>query len=250
MSTFSEYSQYYNLFYRDKNYQLEADYVDQTIKKNIPDARVLLDLGCGTGVHDRLLNKKGYEILGIDRSETMVKEAYSIANDTLSFLQGDIRKLRMDKKFDVVISLFHVMSYQVNYVDLFDSFATAKAHLKTSGLFIFDFWYGPAVLTNRPQQKTKVAEDEKLIVKRETNPKLHLHQNMVDVNFSFEVMDKSTSALKHSFNELHTMRYWFYPELEFFLNKAGFLLLSFEEWLTGKKPDSNTWNGCMIAKSE
>jgi len=71
-------------------------------------------------------------------------------------------------------------------------------------------------LTNQPQQKIKVAENEKLIVKRKTNPKLHAHQNVVDVNFSFEVMDKSTSVLEHSFNELHTMRYWFYPELVFF----------------------------------
>ncbi len=247
MSTFNEYSRYYNLFYRDKNYDLEVEYIDRLIKKNNPLAKTILDLGCGTGVHDNVLTKKGYEITGVDLSENMVKEANRNANETLAFLHGDIRKIRLNRNFDVVISLFHVMSYQINYDDLLNSFKTAKQHLNPLGLFIFDFWFGPAVLANLPQQKTKTAEDEHVTILRKTNPELNLQKsNIVNVNFDFEVMEKTVPSVKHRFHELHIMRYWFYPELEFFLTeKTGFFsLLSLKSGSQGEKPDINSWNGC------
>ena len=43
------------------------------------------------------------------------------------------------KKYDVVISLFHVMSYQNNNEKILKAFSTAKKHLKANGIFIFDF---------------------------------------------------------------------------------------------------------------
>jgi len=77
MSVFNKYSRYYNLLYRDKDYAGEADYVHELIRKYSPDAKSLLDLGCGTGRHAFPLAKKGYSVTGVDISEEMLAVASS-----------------------------------------------------------------------------------------------------------------------------------------------------------------------------
>lgn len=73
MDVFDRYASYYNLFYRDKNYAAEVEYVDALIKKYaVGETVTMLDLGCGTGGHAVLLAQKGYHVAGVDRSDTML----------------------------------------------------------------------------------------------------------------------------------------------------------------------------------
>ena len=60
MSVFNEYARYYDLLYRNKDYAGETDYVHNLIQAQIPDAKSILNLGCGSGRHDRCLVDKGY----------------------------------------------------------------------------------------------------------------------------------------------------------------------------------------------
>ncbi len=77
MATFGNYSRYYNLLYKDKDYRGEAGFIHDLIRKYSPEAKTILDLGCGTGRHDLLLAKKGYAITGVDMSEEMLLIARS-----------------------------------------------------------------------------------------------------------------------------------------------------------------------------
>ena len=52
---FQRYSRYYDLLYRDKDYDAEADDVARTLRSADPTARKLLEIGFGTGRHGRLL---------------------------------------------------------------------------------------------------------------------------------------------------------------------------------------------------
>jgi len=57
-------------------------------------ARRVLDLGCGTGEHARLLADHGYEVVGIDRSETMIAKAREAGEPSgVRFVVGDLRRL-------------------------------------------------------------------------------------------------------------------------------------------------------------
>ena len=49
MNSFQNYSQYYDLFYQDKNYDAEAGFVDKIIKNHLSEANKILEFGCGTG---------------------------------------------------------------------------------------------------------------------------------------------------------------------------------------------------------
>ena len=152
------YSQYYDLLYRDKNYIAEVNYIIKLIKENMDQSKTLLDMGCGTGKHAELLSDNGYIVHGIDISEDMLKIAKNRSmnkEDKLLFSNSNIQDLNLNKKFDVVVSLFHVMNYQNSDNELIKAFKVAKEHLKNDGIFIFDFWYGPAVLKDLPTIRIK-----------------------------------------------------------------------------------------------
>jgi len=88
----------------------------------------------------------------------------------------------------VVIALFHVMSYQPRNADLRDAFATASAHLKRGGIFIFDYWYGPAVLTNLPTVRVKRVENGDIGVLRLSEPSIKVNENIVDINYLIRLL--------------------------------------------------------------
>ena len=251
MSVFGAYSRYYNLLYKDKDYAKEAEHVHGLITKYRPHAKSILDLGCGTGRHDVLLAEKGYAVTGVDQSEEMLAVAKAQASTAASpstaptFLQGDVRAVRLDKTFDVVISLFHVMSYQVANEDLRSAFATARVHLKPGGVFIFDCWYGPAVLTDRPSVRVKRLEDDAISVTRLAEPVMHPNENLVDVNYHVFVREKTAGRVEE-LKESHRMRYLFRPEVEAFLENNGLRIIECAEWMTGKEPGFDTWGVCFV----
>lgn len=75
MTPFGAYSRYYDLLYATKDYAKEAAYISGIVKRHGPGARTLLDLGCGTGVHSCAFARAGYQVVGVDRSETMLERA-------------------------------------------------------------------------------------------------------------------------------------------------------------------------------
>ncbi len=73
-SVFDEYARYYDLLYRDKDYQAEADYVAGLIQRFNPKAQSILELGSGTGIHAALLAEKGFTVHGIERNAEMLAQ--------------------------------------------------------------------------------------------------------------------------------------------------------------------------------
>ena len=251
-SVFNRYSDYYDLLNRDKKYEAEVDYVLALAERYASTPfRHILNLGCGTGRHDLLLAGRGYRITGVDCSATMLAKARATAAQDsellISFIEGDVRELNLGTSFDMVLSLFHVMSYQTGDRDLEQTFRTANSHLHTGGLFIFDFWYGPAVLHEKPQFREKHYENNDIEVTRIARPVLHEDTCTVEVNYQFDILSKRHGS-KETVNETHLMRYLFLPEVEEFLYRAGFDLILAEEWLTGSPPGLSTWSVCCVGR--
>lgn len=252
---FDEYARYYDLLYQDKDYQAEADYVAALIRRFHPDAQSILELGSGTGKHARLLADRGYKVHGIERSPEMLAKASDVVSairnepvgQHLSFSQGDIRTARLPEKFDAVIALFHVISYQTTNDDATAVFQTAREHLNTGGIFIFDMWYGPAVLTDRPAARIKRMANDAIEITRLAEPVVHPNENRVDVHYHVFVRDKTTEAVKE-LGETHGMRYYFKPEIELLAAQMDFSLHHTEEWLTGSLLGWSTWGACCILK--
>ena len=249
MSTFKHYAQYYDLFYGDKNYAAEADYVNQRIKQHHPKTKTILEFGCGTGKHATQLAQHGYAIHGIDLSPEMVHQAQHIheGSPNLSFSHADLRTVSLKKTFDTVVSLFHVMSYQTTNDDLTQAFVSAYKHLEPGGLFIFDCWYGPAVLTQLPTIRVKRIEHNDLHITRISEPQLHHDTNCVDVCFTIFIQQKNFN-IAETIQETHRMRYLFVPEIQDLFMRTGFVFKTVHAWLTDTAPDVSNWNICFVGQ--
>jgi len=252
MASFVLYSQYYDLLYKDKDYVAEVDYVWALLEKfkTTSPLKSILDLGCGTGIHAELMSRRGLDVYGVELSSSMLsvaKQRSSAKGSGLSFAQGDARHYRAGRKFDAVISLFHVMSYQIRNDDVRGMLNTASEHLNEGGLFVFDFWFGPAVLWQRPSLRVKRLENERLSVVRIAEPKLHELENVVDVNYTIFAEDRLNGQIE-KLEETHRMRYFFLAELDEELGRAGFARLTAEEWLSGATPSKDSWGVTVVAR--
>lgn len=250
---FGNYAEYYNLLYKDKDYAGEAHYIHDLIQKHCPGAKTILNLGCGTGNHDFELLKLGYEVTGVDMSAMMLAaanarcELSATSNSLLSFVHGDVRTVRLERKFDAVISLFHVMSYQTSNTDLTAAFTTVREHLGDDGVFVFDYWYGPAVLSDPPVTRVKRLENDLLKVLRIAEPVMHPDENIVDVNYQVLIKNKVAGEIEEIY-EIHRMRYLFTPELRHILAEAGFKFTVAHEWMLKAPPSLSSWGACFCCK--
>lgn len=243
---FDDYARYYDLLYKEKDYAGEAAYIHALIQKYKPGAKTILNLGCGTGKHDACLEQLGYQISGVDLSDTMLVEAHKRAiSGKLEFFKGDVRAVDLGKKFDIVVSLFHVMSYQTTDDDILAAFRTAERHLVSGGIFIFDFWHGQGVLNDPPVIRVKHLEDETVRIVRIAEPVLKKDQNVVDVNYQILTLDKRSDQWSE-LHETHSMRYFFLPGIEQYLSDTGFSLKNASEWMSNK-PLSSGWYGLVVA---
>ncbi len=251
---FGAYARYYDLLYRDKDYGAEARYVHQIIRRHSAQPSRMLELGCGTGGHAVHFAQLGYDLHGVDLSPGMLDAARErcrrldiVQASRLSFELGDARSYRAGKAFDVVVSLFHVMSYQQTNADLAAAFATAAAHLESGGLFVFDFWYGPAVLNDPPAVRVRRLDDDRTRVRRVAEPVLRPNDNVVEVHYEIDVEDVP-SGVTERLRELHPMRYLFLSELLMLADAAGFELVDRRAWMSDAEPSLESWNAVVCCR--
>ena len=246
MGIFEEYSEYYDALYGNKDYSGETAYVVNLIQAYRPGSVLLLDLGCGTGKHLALFREAGFDVKGIDLSEKMIRLAKE-RNPSIPFETGDARTIRLVNRFDVVTSLFHVASYQNTEEDLSSLFRSACFHLYKGGVFIFDVWHAPAVLSDGPQKRIKEVETSLWQIVRNTEPVVYPVRNVIDVKFTFDIYNKK-DGIRRNIKEVHSMRYWYPIEIKSNLENEGFRLLKVEEWMTGNPVSEKTWYVTYVAE--
>ena len=255
MTVFGESARYYDSIYADKDYAAEVAYVDRLIQRYARGARSVLDLGCGTGRHAIEFVERGYSVLGIDRSCNMLNQAQARKEqlspwlrDRLAFEHQDIRQLLLDRRFDCVLALFHVVSYQNSNQDVLAAFTTAKTHLRRDGIFVFDCWYGPGVLTDPPVAREKRLQQGSHTVASQGRAD-YAHQCEPGRRTDPFCRDGGAADDLSEFRETHTMRYFFAPELALALQMTGFKIVALMEWMTDREPDRGTWSVSVVARS-
>ena len=84
----------------------ECDFIEKEIGYN-KDLKIL-DIGCGTGRHSIELAKRGYNITGVDLSDSMLQKAKENAQRQqvqVTFVKHDARSLPYKSEFDLAIML-------------------------------------------------------------------------------------------------------------------------------------------------
>ncbi|MBF0211780.1 MAG: methyltransferase domain-containing protein [Desulfamplus sp.] len=118
----------------------ECDFIEEEIGRD--KGIKILDIGCGTGRHSIELAKRGYEVVGIDLSESQLKKAKekvsNFSNLRVAFEQRDAREAHFINEFDLAIMIceggFPLMETDEMNFSILKNGANA---LKPNGKFIF-----------------------------------------------------------------------------------------------------------------
>jgi SAM-dependent methyltransferase len=255
MSSFgSAYALSYDALYKDKDYEGECDLLLDILRgRDGYELRRILDLGCGTGSHASILAQRGLEVVGVDRSADMTEIARQKAakrppHERPQFVTADIRRARLETKFDAVLMMFAVLGYQRTNDDVIAALVTARTHLDKGGLLAFDVWYGPAVLSQRPSQRVAVVDGDSHTIIRVAAGSLDTRSHVCTVDYRLWILDGR--QLVDDVAESHVLRYFFPLELALLLQIAGFSLLrlgGFPDYATD--PDDSSWNVLGLARA-
>jgi SAM-dependent methyltransferase len=253
MSVFSTaYAGCYDSVYREKDYEAECAFLHEAFSRH-SHRRVesVLDLGCGTGGHALPLARSGLTVVGVDRAPRMLEVARTKAksanleNRTL-FHEGDLETYSAGKKFDAVVCLFSVLSYQTDNRALLNSLLNMKRHLNPGGLLICDFWYGPSVLMQPPSDRFKIIEEPGKRIVRLSHPLLDTSRNVVTIDYRF--FEIHGSEIKSEATETHVIRYFFIPEINFLFEQAGLAMRDFHpSFQPGQPVTPNDWTVMAVA---
>ncbi len=247
------YSGAYAHLYADKDYEAECDVVERMLRRyRAGRTTSLLDLGCGIGGHALPLASRGYRVTGSDVAPDMLSEARRRAEESgvqVELVEGDLRRLELGRRFDAVLMLFAVLGYQTDNDDVLAALRTARCHLDDGGLLLFDVWYGPAVLTQRPETRTKrVSADGGASLVRTSSSELDVRRSVSTVTFHVERVERGRTV--EAFDEVHAMRYFFATELELMLDLAGLALVHLSAFPDiDRVADESTWQVLAVARA-
>lgn len=136
---FTKSARFYETLYRMKDYEAASDSIRRLIEQHAPQARSILDVGCGTGTHLRHLSQ-WFEVEGLDISADLIAVAREKAPD-IPFHVADMVDFELDRKFDVVTCLFSAIAYVESLPRMRQAVARMAAHLNHNGIILIEPWF-------------------------------------------------------------------------------------------------------------
>lgn len=184
------YSQYYELFNKDKKYKKEIELV----YKLAGEPKRILDVGCGTANYWKYFPTNAF-LIGVEKSEAMK----NLSKHRDYILTEDIKDYKSKlTNFNAVTALFDV----VNYIPKHDWWKNLP--LEKGGSFVFDIWDKEKVDKDGFKQTVKTVGD----VTRTITPVVYDGKK---VTLNVAIMDNGLM-----FQEMHTMYVWSIKDIEKF----------------------------------
>ena len=250
----AQYSSAYDALYADKDYSKECDFIEASVARVKQRVSTILDLGCGTGNHALELARRGYSVHGIDMSRPMLDIAQKKLsacrfgpNVTVEFEHGDIATTRVGRQFDAAIMMFAVLGY-IPAKQLVPALNNIRAQLRQGGVLVADFWYGPAVLSQRPSERVRIIESNDRTILRAAKTELDTFGQVATVEYT--LFDWAIDGRVARSKERHEMRFFFASEMELMLSSARFFPKVFSAFpQLDLLPTEATWNVAVVAQA-
>ena len=265
MKEYTGFAAVYDMFMDNVPYDKWAKYLHKLLKENGVKDGIVCELGCGTGKMTRRLRDMGYDMIGIDISQDMLRiameqEAASGKSDIL-YLNQDMREFELYGTVKAVVSICDSMNYITEKEDLLKTFKLAKNYLDPGGVFIFDmntpYYYkkklgeqticenrdeGSFIWENYYDQDTKINEFNITLYIRRDNKEVSAKKSKKAVEPMTDIYER--------FEETHYQRAYSIAEVKNLLKKAGLTDIRVYKAFTKEAPDRVTERVYFISKED
>ena len=158
---------YYHLLYKNRNSDEAEFFLNNLLEYLKPNKNhKFLDVACGKGRHAIFINKKGYEIEGIDLSKESIDYASQFSNDKLSFKFHDMRSTYKKEEFDFLLNIFTSFGYFDESSDNFKAIQAMADNIKKGGKVILDFMNAKKVARDLVKSESKTVDNIQFTIKR------------------------------------------------------------------------------------
>lgn len=164
-------ARYYDLIYSFKDYEEETRQIKVLINDLHPEAKTILDAGCGTGSHAMYLSSD-FAVDGIDITSEFVEIARE-KNRSGRFEVADMRNFDLGKTYDVVQCLFSSIGHLLFGEEVIRALTSFKKHLNPNGVILIEPWITPENWRDNDRVFMTVGEsDDVKIVRMNTSERL------------------------------------------------------------------------------
>ena len=129
----------------------------------------VLDAACGAGRHAINLVSRGYHVVGFDLSKSLLRVAKQDAfkkKVVVDLFCGDLRKISLNKKFDLILNLFTSFGYFLSDEENFSFVRSAYHMLNDNGFYVLDFLNSNYIRNNLILETVREFENKKVTEQR------------------------------------------------------------------------------------
>lgn len=259
MEAYTDFATVYDEFMDNTPYEEWAEFIAEKLEqygitkpeRNSEDVlesekNLILDMGCGTGTLTRLLYDKGYDMVGIDLSEDMLRIAMDKRDEDgaeILYLLQDMRELELYSTVGTVVSVCDSVNYILEEDELLEVFQLVNNYLYPGGIFIFDF--------NTVYKYRDVIGDATIAENRENCSFIwenYYHEEEEINEYDLTIFVEEEEELFRRFQETHYQRGYTVETMEQLVKKAGMEIVEILDADTHEEVTEESQRVYIIAK--
>jgi SAM-dependent methyltransferase len=216
MQAYSSFAQVYDLFMDNVPYETWADRIEEILKRYGMKDGILLDLGCGTGKLTRLMEEKGFDMIGVDNSVEMLDIAREQSDPSILYLLQDMREFELFGTVRAIYSACDCLNYILEEEELREVFSLVNNYLDPGGLFVFDI--------NTPYKYEKLLAENTFAETREEGSFIweNYYEKEEQINeYDLTLYIKEADGKFQRFEETHFQKCYELSTIQRLLEEAG-----------------------------
>ena len=212
------------------------------------EKNLVLDLGCGTGTLTELMYKRGYDMIGVDLSDSMLDIAIKKREESGSkilYLLQDMRELELYSTVGTVYSVCDSLNYILEEDELLQVFSLVNNYLFPGGIFIFDF--------NTDYKYREIIGDTTIAENRDDCS--FIWENYYDseqkINeYDLTVFIRQEGDRFRKFSETHFQRGYTLEQITSLMDRAGMTLVEVADADTGEAVTAESERIYVVAREQ
>lgn len=141
MSGYADFSEFYDALTENVGYKERGEYIRGLLGKSGINGGLLLDLACGTGSLSTELSRAGFDVIGVDASDSMLCEAQKKAWESgreILFLCQKMQELDLYGTVNAAVCNLDGINHLTKEADVRETFRRVALFLEPGGVFVFD----------------------------------------------------------------------------------------------------------------